>query len=122
MQFLPPDRTQESWPCHHIPLNSSGETLDSLYRWGHKKSGSKPCGLGCARPLAESNGSASPGGSLRDRARRTIRVVAHPGVTHVTDALLNTRQPLTWPAGGMTPTELKEDDMKALVAYVESLK
>ncbi len=25
-------------------------------------------------------------------------------------------------AGGMTPTELKEDDMKALVAYVESLK
>jgi len=32
MQFVPPERRQGRLPCRTIPLNSSGETLDSLYR------------------------------------------------------------------------------------------
>lgn len=34
IQFVPRERKDETCPCHHIPLNASGETLDSLYRWG----------------------------------------------------------------------------------------
>lgn len=33
-QFVPPERKEEACPCHHVPLNATGETLDSLYRWG----------------------------------------------------------------------------------------
>jgi hypothetical protein len=32
MQFVPPDRRSEKFPCRHVPLDASGETLDSLYR------------------------------------------------------------------------------------------
>ena len=28
---------ENACPCHHIPLNTSGETLDSLYGWGTEK-------------------------------------------------------------------------------------
>jgi hypothetical protein len=34
MQLVPPELRSEEIPCRHIPLNSSGETLDSLYRYG----------------------------------------------------------------------------------------
>ena len=34
IQFVPPELKENACPCHHIPLNTSGETLDSLYRWG----------------------------------------------------------------------------------------
>jgi len=34
IRFVPPDRQQETWPCHHVPLNASGETLCSLYERG----------------------------------------------------------------------------------------
>lgn len=30
--FVPQDRQGESVPCHHIPLNSSGETVDTMER------------------------------------------------------------------------------------------
>src|SRR5215831_21053427 len=32
MQLVPPERRSEKVPCRHIPLNVSGETLDSLYQ------------------------------------------------------------------------------------------
>jgi hypothetical protein len=32
--FVPPGRRSAKNPCRHIPLNASGETLDSLYRYG----------------------------------------------------------------------------------------
>lgn len=32
MQFVPPERHGENVPCRHIPLNTAGETLDSMYR------------------------------------------------------------------------------------------
>jgi len=32
MQLVPPERRSEKFPCRHIPLDASGETLDSLYR------------------------------------------------------------------------------------------
>jgi len=34
MQFVPPQSSKERVPCRHIPLNESGETLDTLYRSG----------------------------------------------------------------------------------------
>ena len=34
IQFVPPGRHEEDYPCHHVPLTPAGETLDSLYRWG----------------------------------------------------------------------------------------
>jgi hypothetical protein len=34
MQLVPPERRSEEVPCRHIPLDASGETLDSLYRYG----------------------------------------------------------------------------------------
>jgi len=33
MEFVPPDRRTAKTPCRHIPLNSTGETVDNLYRW-----------------------------------------------------------------------------------------
>jgi len=32
MNLVPPERRSEKLPCRHIPLNVSGETLDSLYQ------------------------------------------------------------------------------------------
>jgi hypothetical protein len=32
MDFVPPEHRSETFPCRHIPLDGSGETLDSLYR------------------------------------------------------------------------------------------
>ena len=34
MQLVPPELRLGKTPCRQIPLNSAGETLDSLYRWG----------------------------------------------------------------------------------------
>jgi hypothetical protein len=34
MQLVPPELRFGKIPCHQIPLNASGETLDSLYRYG----------------------------------------------------------------------------------------
>ena len=34
MQFVPFECRSEPVPCHHIPLNDAGETVDSLYRTG----------------------------------------------------------------------------------------
>jgi hypothetical protein len=31
-QLVPPERRSEKFPCRHIPLDASGQTLDSLYR------------------------------------------------------------------------------------------
>jgi hypothetical protein len=31
MQFVPADRRSDPLPCHQIPLNARGETLDGLY-------------------------------------------------------------------------------------------
>jgi len=32
MQFVPSEHRSEKFPCRHIPLDASGQTLDSLYR------------------------------------------------------------------------------------------
>ncbi len=34
MGLVPPDSRSAKIPCRHIPLTASGETLDSLYRYG----------------------------------------------------------------------------------------
>jgi hypothetical protein len=34
MQLVPPELRAGKKPCRQIPLNTAGETLDSLYRWG----------------------------------------------------------------------------------------
>jgi hypothetical protein len=34
--FVPADSQAESVPCHHIPLNPEGETVDSLERQAHQ--------------------------------------------------------------------------------------
>jgi len=32
MDFVPPEHRSQKFPCRHIPLDASGETLDALYR------------------------------------------------------------------------------------------
>lgn len=34
MHLVPPELRSADLPCRHIPLNATGETLDSLYRYG----------------------------------------------------------------------------------------
>jgi hypothetical protein len=34
MRFVPEGMRKEAVPCQHIPLNESGDSLNSLYRWG----------------------------------------------------------------------------------------
>jgi hypothetical protein len=34
MSFVPPESQAESVPCHHIPLNQSGETVEAIERRG----------------------------------------------------------------------------------------
>src|ERR1700719_4296365 len=36
MQLVPPEFRGEQIPCRHIPFNSEGATLDSLYRYAHQ--------------------------------------------------------------------------------------
>jgi hypothetical protein len=37
MQLVPPECRSEKIPCRHIPFNTSGETLDSLYRYSNQQ-------------------------------------------------------------------------------------
>jgi hypothetical protein len=37
MQFVPPERRLEVLPCHHIPLNEAGETVDMVERTGSQQ-------------------------------------------------------------------------------------
>ena len=37
MRFVPERFRSEAVPCHHIPLNESGQTLEMLYRTGTTK-------------------------------------------------------------------------------------
>jgi hypothetical protein len=34
INFVPPDKRGESVPCHHIPLNDRGDTLEKLQGYG----------------------------------------------------------------------------------------
>src|SRR5713226_4304643 len=36
MQLVPPEHRSEKIPCRHIPLDSTGQTLDSLYRYDNQ--------------------------------------------------------------------------------------
>src|SRR5690349_7402906 len=36
-QFVPVGALTEKNPCWHIPLNETGQTVDSLYRWGNEE-------------------------------------------------------------------------------------
>jgi hypothetical protein len=35
--FIPPESQTESVPCHHIPLNQSGETIETMERRGDQQ-------------------------------------------------------------------------------------
>jgi hypothetical protein len=37
MDLVPPEMRSARIPCRHIPLNASGDTLDSLYRYGEQQ-------------------------------------------------------------------------------------
>src|SRR5438309_8682692 len=37
MQLVRPERRSEKIPCRHIPFNTPGETLDSLYRYSNQQ-------------------------------------------------------------------------------------
>lgn len=37
MHWIPIESREEKFPCRHIPLDPSGETLDSLYRYGDQR-------------------------------------------------------------------------------------
>lgn len=36
-QFVPAERQSDKTPCRHVPLNSAGQTLDTLYAFGAGK-------------------------------------------------------------------------------------
>src|SRR5260370_21009421 len=44
MQLVPPERRSEKIPCRHIPFNTSGETLDSLYRYSNQQEAEETVG------------------------------------------------------------------------------
>ena len=35
IQLVPSKMREQRFPCRHIPLTASGDTLDSLYRWAN---------------------------------------------------------------------------------------
>jgi hypothetical protein len=37
MDFVPESAHQENIPCHHIPLNTKGETVDSVERYDNQQ-------------------------------------------------------------------------------------
>ena len=37
LDFVPPEQRGEEVPCHHIPLNETGETLDSAGRYENQQ-------------------------------------------------------------------------------------
>lgn len=37
MDFVPPEERTTEVPCHHIPLNQSGETVDSVNRYDNQQ-------------------------------------------------------------------------------------
>lgn len=37
MSLVPPERRKEEMPCHHIPLNERGDTVDSGQRWANQQ-------------------------------------------------------------------------------------
>jgi hypothetical protein len=37
MDFVPGDAREENVPCHHIPLNTKGETVDSVERYDNQQ-------------------------------------------------------------------------------------
>src|SRR5581483_2439435 len=37
MDFVPADQRDQQVPCHHIPLNDTGETLDSATRYENQQ-------------------------------------------------------------------------------------
>lgn len=45
MQFVPEERREARVPCRHIPLHSSGETVNSLYDWGTQEEMEKALAL-----------------------------------------------------------------------------
>lgn len=36
MEFVPPEGKKAALPCHHIPLTQSGDTVNSVERWGNQ--------------------------------------------------------------------------------------
>ncbi len=37
IDFVPPQERETEVPCHHIPLNARGETVDSVNRYDHQQ-------------------------------------------------------------------------------------
>ncbi len=37
MDFVPPESCSQAVPCHHIPLNQAGDTLNSAERWADQE-------------------------------------------------------------------------------------
>jgi hypothetical protein len=37
IDFVPPEHKEDSVPCHHIPLNERGDSIDSAARWGSQE-------------------------------------------------------------------------------------
>jgi len=37
MDFVPPEQRDQEVPCHHIPLDQSGETLDSATHYDNQQ-------------------------------------------------------------------------------------
>jgi len=37
IDFVPPEHRSDDVPCHHIPLTETGETVDTIERWGDQQ-------------------------------------------------------------------------------------
>lgn len=37
IDFVPPEEREAAVPCHHIPLNPQGETVDTVNRYDHQQ-------------------------------------------------------------------------------------
>ena len=67
MQLVPASARAESVPCHHIPLNDSGETLESMDRGGNQQQMEEAMIAWLKRAIAEleAKQAAAPAGSSR---------------------------------------------------------
>jgi hypothetical protein len=75
MQFVPPERRSERIPCRHIPLNASGATLDSMYRYSDRRSVEEAVGnwLRCSIDSLEEQRTASSSATGRAKFQKKPR-------------------------------------------------
>ena len=73
IDLVPKDRQREKIPCRFIPLNTKGETIDSLYRTGTEQELETAMGEWLRKAIRELEDNASEARAVHAPAVRSIR-------------------------------------------------